>query len=95
MGFLNWFSRGRRNESHDSNNDDNYDNKDYDEEDYGNNEDYDNEEDNYNEDSDDEWGDPDDEDRDETYGEFLERTGIEDTQQHYEMFIMGYSEDDF
>jgi len=30
------------------------------------------------------------------YGEFLERTGVEDTQQHYEMFISGgYSDDDY
>ena len=35
-------------------------------------------------------------DEDETYEDFLQRTGVEDTQQHYEMFITGeYDDEDY
>jgi hypothetical protein len=38
----------------------------------------------------------DEDDNEETYGDFLERTGIEDTEQHYQMFISGgYTDDDY
>ncbi len=41
------------------------------------------------------WNEKNEEDSsEETYGEFLERTGLEDTQQRYEMFMFGYDEDD-
>lgn len=36
-----------------------------------------------------------DEDNDETYGQFLHRTGIEDTEQNLEKFISGYTADQF